>query len=217
MTRGEVDVLVRAVPTREASGCQGVPERSAGSSHQITQTLLACRLGDDDAFRQLMTLTYRDLRRIAHRQLQRGRPGLTLNTTGLIHEAYLKLVNHAQMDWRDRSHFFAVSARAMRQIIVDYAKSRSTHKRGGNAPHVDLDEVQIAASGEAEMLVALDEALQRLASLDERMIRVVECRFFAGFSEQETAEALAVSLRTVQRDWMRARAWLREEMGCRSA
>lgn len=192
-------------------------ERSPDSSHQITQALLACREGDDDAFRQLMNLAYHDLRRIAHRQLERGRPGLTLNTTGLIHEAYLKLVDHAQVDWQDRSHFFAVCARAMRHIIVDYAKRKNAQKRGGNAPHVDLEEVRLATAQEAEMLVALDEALDRLASLDERLIRVVECRFYAGFSEQETAEALAVSLRTVQRDWMRARAWLREEMSCRSS
>jgi RNA polymerase sigma factor (TIGR02999 family) len=180
--------------------------------HSITKALLACRQGDENAFGQLINLIYGDLRRIAHRQLRRERPGLTLNTTGLVHEAYMKLVDHTQVEWQDRSHFFAVAARAMRQIIVDYAKKKSTAKHGGKAIHVELDKVQLGVSRQAELLLALDQALTSLASVDARLIRIVECRFFAGYSEQETAEALGVSLRTAQRDWMRARAWLKEVM-----
>jgi RNA polymerase sigma factor (TIGR02999 family) len=164
---------------------------------RITELLHACRDGDDQAFQQLIPLVYGELRRIAHRQLARERPPLTLNTTGLVHEAYLKLADHSQLDWQGRSHFFAVSARAMRQIIVDYAKKRCSKKRGGTAVRVALGQAELAVERHAELFVALDQALEHLAALDERLVRVVECRFFAGYSESETAEALEVSLRTV--------------------
>ena len=174
--------------------------------------LLAHGAGDEDAFAQLLPMVYQDLRRIAHRQLRRGRPGQTLNTTGLVHEAYLKMVDQSRVSWQDRGHFFAISARAMRQIIVDYARQRLAAKRGGGQPHDPLDENQIAIEEQADWLLAIDEALSRLAKMDARLTKVVECRFFAGLTEEETAEALEVSVRTVQRDWMRARGWLREEM-----
>jgi RNA polymerase sigma factor (TIGR02999 family) len=177
---------------------------------KITQVLLACREGGHEAFDQLVDLVYDDLRRIAHRQLQRSRPGQLLNTTSLVNEAYLKLVDQSQVAWQDRSHFLAVSARAMRHIIVDATRHRSAAKRGGENVHIDLEQVQVPVEQQAETLLMIDRALDQLAELDERLIQVVECRFFAGFTEEETAAALQVSVRTVQRDWKRARAWLKE-------
>lgn len=178
----------------------------------ITHLLRAHGRGEDGAFDRLMPMVYDDLHRIARRQLRRGRPGQTLNTTGLVHEVYLKMVDQAKASWQDRSHFFAISARAMRQIIVDYARQRLAAKRGGGQANVELDESRIAIEAQAGWLLGVDQALERLAALDERMARIVECRFFAGLTEEETAEALGVSVRTVQRDWKRARGWLKEEM-----
>ena len=138
----------------------------------------------------------------------------TIDTTGLVHEAYLKLVDQTRAEYRDRSHFFAVAARAMRQILVDEARRRSAGKRGGGVAAVTLEEDRHGGvSADADFLLSLEEALQSLGRLDPRLPRVVECRFFAGLSEEETADALGISTRTVQRDWMRAKAWLREEMG----
>jgi RNA polymerase sigma factor (TIGR02999 family) len=192
---------------------RAVPRCDPAGSGRITQLLLACRQGDEEAYRQLMSLVYGDLRRIACQQLRRHQPHVTLNTTGLVHELYLKLLGNARIPCRDRSHFLALSARAMRQIIVDYARSRNTQKRRALSPHVRFDEIRLAADRQGRMLVALDEALAGLAELDERLIQVVECRFFAGYSEEETAEALSVCTRTVERDWKRARAWLEHEIG----
>lgn len=186
---------------------------AAGSRPEgVTQLLIAYRDGDREAFDRLVPMIYDDLRRIARRQLRRGSPGQTLDTTGLVHEAYLKLVDPAKVDWQDRGHFLAVSARAMRQVVIGYARKRSAGKRGGGERPVTLDEAQIGIDDQAERLLALDRALERLGAHDERLARVVECRFFAGLSEEETAQALGVSLRTAQRDWMRARAWLKEEL-----
>jgi RNA polymerase sigma factor (TIGR02999 family) len=178
----------------------------------VTELLLAYRDGDRQAFDQLLPLVYDDLRRIARRHLRRSRPGHTLDTTGLVHESYLKMVDQARVDWQDRAHFLAVSARAMRQVLIDYARRRSAAKRGGGVRPATLDEGRVAVEEQAEWLLALDQALARLGERNERLARVVECRFFAGLSEEETAAALGVSLRTVQRDWMRARAWLQEEL-----
>ena len=124
----------------------------------------------------------------------------------------MKLAEHSNVRWRDRGHFFAVAARAMRQVIVDYARQRKALKRGGGVPHVAVTEADLAVEMQAETLIALDRALTNLAAMDPRLIRIVECRFFAGYSERETADALSISLRTVQRDWKRARAWLKVEM-----
>ncbi len=183
---------------------------SVSRGGKITQVLLACREGGQEALDQLVLLVYDDLRRIAHRQLERLRPGQTLDTTSLVNEAYLKLVDQSHVAWKDRSHFMAVSARAMRHIIVDATRHRTAAKRGGGEAHIDLDQVQVAVEQQAETLLMIDKALDQLADLDERLIRVVECRFFAGLTEEETATALAISARTVQRDWKRARAWLKE-------
>jgi RNA polymerase sigma factor (TIGR02999 family) len=199
---------------RKSAAAAGVLVRERRpETREITQILQAWRRGEQEAFKQLMSLAYEELRRIAHRQLRCGKPPLTLDTTGLVHEAYMKLVGGPAMNCRDRAHFFAISARAMRQIIVDYARKRSALKRGRYSPHVPLDRARLPADRQAALILALDEALGALAAIEERLVRVVECRFFAGYTDEETARALAISPRTVQRDWKRARAWLKEEMG----
>lgn len=185
--------------------------RMAGRG-EVTELLYALREGDPDAFDRLVPLVYQDLRRIARGHLRRGRRGETLDTTGLVHEAYVKMVHQTGIGFEDRSHFLAVAAVAMRQIIISNARRHMAAKRGGGATPVTLDERRIAVEQQADQLVAIDDALERLAAFDPRLGQVVECRFFAGLSEEETAEAMGVSLRTAQRDWMRARAWLKEEL-----
>jgi RNA polymerase sigma factor (TIGR02999 family) len=179
----------------------------------ITGLLLAWRAGDRDAFDRLFPLVYDELRRIAHRQLRGERGEHTLGTTALVHEAYLKLVDQTRAQLTDRAHFFAVAARAMRRILVDYARRHRAVKRGGALGQVSLDDATLLAAERADALVALDEALDRLADVDTRLSQVVECRFFGGLDEEETAEALAVTSRTVRRDWVKARTWLAREIG----
>jgi RNA polymerase sigma factor (TIGR02999 family) len=179
---------------------------------QITELLTAHGEGQRGAIERLVPLVYADLRRLARAQLRRRRPGQTLDTTALVHEAYLKLVDQSRVSWRDRGHFFAVSAMAMRQILVDYARRRGRLKRGAGVRELQLEEAADPASRHADHLLELDLALQKLAGHDERLVRVVECRYFAGLTEQETAEALGVSLRTAQREWFKARAWLRGQL-----
>lgn len=178
----------------------------------ITRLLIAHRDGDGSAFEQLVPLIYQDLQRIAHRQLARRRPGETLNTNALVHEAYLKLVNQSHIEINDRNHFFAIAAQAMRQIIIDYARERSTQKRGSGTPTVALDQVTTSVADQAEMLITIDAALSKLSEFNQRQAQVFECRYFAGFTEQETSAALSLPLRTVQRDWMKSKAWLRNEL-----
>ncbi len=161
---------------------------------------------------RLLPLVYDELRRVAHRQLGRERPGHTLSTTALVHEAYLRLVDQTRARWVDRAHFFAVAAGVMRRILVDYARRFRAAKRGGDAQHVDLDLAQVSLDERSEMLINLDEALGRLAELNPRLSQVVECRFFGGMTEEETAEALGVTDRTVRRDWIKAKAWLSREL-----
>ncbi len=187
---------------------------SENSDHQgeITRLLIAHRDGDQLAFEELVPLVYEDLRRIARRQLARHRAQGTLNTTALVHEAYLKLVDQTRVEVNDRNHFFAIAARAMRQIIIDFARKRAAQKRGGGQIPVSLDKVQIGVEEQADMLLAIHDALDRLSELNERLTRVFECRYFAGLTDQETADALSMSLRTVQRDWMKGKAWLRREL-----
>jgi RNA polymerase sigma factor (TIGR02999 family) len=182
-------------------------------STSVTELLLAYRGGDREAFDRMVPLLYDDLRRIAHAQLRRGRRGNTLATTVLVHEVYLKMADQKRLDVRDRGHFLAISAHAMRQVIADHARRRTAAKRGGKDEPIALDDAPQLAETEARWLLDVDQALERLAARHPRMARVVECRFFAGYSEEETAAALDVSLRTVQRDWMKARAWLKEELG----
>lgn len=179
----------------------------------ITQLLRAHAEGEVDAANRLFPLIYTELHRLARRQLGAvGRPGPTLNTTALVHEAYLKLVDQTRVGAGERAHFFALVARAMRQIIIDQARRHRAGKRGGEVRHIPLDESQIAVEDEAESLLALDEAMLRLADFDPRLVQVVECRFFAGLTEDETANTLGVGLRTVQRDWLRARGWLKTDL-----
>ena len=181
-------------------------------SGEITELLDACSRGEMEAFDRLMPLVYDDLRAIAHRRLRLERVDHTLNTTAIVHEAYLKLVDQATATWRDRAHFFAVSARVMRHLLIDYARERKAAKRGGDAIHVPLDERLAGESARAVELLALDEALTALGRHDERLERVVEYRFFGGMTMQETAETLDVSLSTAERDWRRARAYLYEAL-----
>jgi RNA polymerase sigma factor (TIGR02999 family) len=176
--------------------------------HDVTGLLVAWREGDATAVDRLFPLVYQELRRIAHRQLSRERPDLTLGTTALVHEAYLKLVDQTRAQWADRSQFFAISARAMRRILVDHARQHLAGKRGGRRERVNLDEETLSLDQRADLLVAVDEALDRLRAVDERASRVVECRFFGGFTEEETAAALGITDRTVRRDWARAKGWL---------
>ena len=160
-----------------------------------------------------MALVYEELRRIARHRLRRTDRGQTLDTNGLVHEAYLKLVRDQGLRLNDRQHLLALSARAMRQVVVTRARARATGKRGGGQWRVPLEEGEhAAAEAQAEWLLDVDRALELLRQRDERLADLVDCRFFAGMSEEEAAEALGVSLRTVQRDWRRARAWLRAEL-----
>jgi RNA polymerase sigma factor (TIGR02999 family) len=184
------------------------------SSSTITQLLQAHVDGADGAADHLFPLLYDEVRRLAHRQLGAvGRPGATLNTTALVNEAYLKLVDQTRVSSSARAHFLALVARAMRQIIIDYARRSRASKRGGEVRRSTFQESQIAVEDEAEALLALDAAVERLGELDSRLVQIVECRFFAGMTEEETASTLGVGLRTVQRDWLRARGWLKVELG----
>lgn len=159
-----------------------------------------------------MPLVYAELREIARRQMRRD-SGNTLQTTALVHEAFLKLSGGKPQEWNDRCHFLAVAATAMRQIVVDYARRRLSKKRGGGEKALTLDENRIAVHDQAELLIAIDEALDRLGELDPRLSRVVECRFFGGMTEKEMAALLSIDERTVRRDWVKARAWLHRELG----
>jgi len=167
--------------------------------------------GNRAAFSDAYAAVYGELRRIAHRQLRSLRPGATLVTTALVNEAFLKLSRHPA-GWEDRTHFFALAARAMRQILVDYARERRAQKRGGDRPHTTLDEAAIPVEGIAEEMIGIDRALTRLEHVDERLARLVEWRFFGGMTEDEIARARGVTTRTVRRDWQKARAFLYREL-----
>lgn len=175
---------------------------------EITALLAAMREGDRGALDRLFPLVYRELRDRAHGQLARRSTGQTLSTTALVHEAYLKLVGSDHKSYNDRVHFLAVASRAMRQILVDYARQATAAKRGGGGLAVDLDPDKMADPARAEELIALDDALEELERLDDRLARTVELRFFGGLSVEEAAEVLDVSPRTVKRDWRKARAFL---------
>jgi len=174
---------------------------------EITQMLAAARGGDADAWQRLVRLIYADLRQLARRVLAGNRRDQTLNTGALVHECYLRLAQSASAP-NDRNHFFCLAARVMRQVICDYARERIAEKRGGGAVAVTLENLSASEQAEVEQFVELDVALNQLAQHNERQARVVECRFFAGMTDAETADALGISLRTVARDWDAARAWL---------
>jgi RNA polymerase sigma factor (TIGR02999 family) len=182
---------------------------------EITRLLGAHTAGDAAAFERLVPLVYEELREVARRQLRRlGAGGQTLNATALVHEAYDKLLAERSLELRDRGHFFAIAARTMRRILVDHFRHHSAQKRWGGLERVGLEGLDLAAADEADgtRVLAVDSALATLEAIEPRLARLVECRFFCGCSEDETAEALDVSRSTVQRDWRRARAWLRREL-----
>jgi RNA polymerase sigma-70 factor, ECF subfamily len=180
----------------------------------VTHLLLAWGQGDEAALGRLMPLVHGELRRLARRHMAHERPGHTLQTTALVNEAYLKLIDVSQVRWQNRAHFFAMSSRLMRRILVDFARSRNYQKRGGGAQKVSLDEGLLSTERGADLL-ALDDALTELAAVDARKSQVVEMRFFGGLSVEETAESLHVSVDTVMRDWKLAKAWLLRELETR--
>jgi RNA polymerase sigma factor (TIGR02999 family) len=187
------------------------------SRNDVTRLLLAWNDGDKAALDQLTPIVYEELRRVAKRLMRRERAGHTLQTTALVNEAYLRLIDAGSVKWQNRAHFFALSARLMRQILVDFARRRSQLKRGGDADKVLLEEAVIVDGGRSPDLVALDEALAGLAALNRRQSQIVELRYFGGLSEEETAEVLSISVRTVRRDWSLARAWLYRELSRKEA
>ena len=187
-------------------------EPNGPANGPATELLLRANNGDADAIAKLFPLIYDELRRLAHRHLQREATGHTLATTELVHEAFLRLVDQRRVQWTDRAHFLAVAATAMRRILVDHARSYRSLKRGGAIPRVSIESAELATEERAELLVALDEALTRLRELDPRQAQVVECRFFGGMTEEETAEALGIGLRTAKRDWAKAKSWLYQQI-----
>ena len=181
-------------------------------AHQITQMLVRWRAGDQRALDELMPLVYDELHRLAAHYLRGERRGHTLQTSALVNEAYLRLAGHEEIQWQNRAHFFAIAAQAMRRILVDHSRRRGNQKRGGDVPKVALDEALIVSADRAAEVVALDDALTRLAEIAPRKSQLVELRFFGGLSIEETAEVLKVSPGTVMRDWTFAKAWLLREI-----
>jgi len=188
------------------------PRPDEAAQGDITTLLKAWSDGDQTALEKLTPIVYKELHRLAGRYMKGERPGHSLQTTALVNEAYMRLVDYKRMEWQNRAHFFAVSAQLVRRILVEHARRRNL-KRGGGIRHVSLDEVAVTGSGRSADLVALDDALNTLARLDPRKERVVEMRFFGGLSVEETAEVLKVSPVTVMRDWSTAKAWLYRELG----
>jgi RNA polymerase sigma factor (TIGR02999 family) len=178
----------------------------------VTALLARARAGDASALSDVFPLIYGELRRLAERQLRQEPDGHTLSPTALVHEAYMRLVDYARVEWNGRSHFLAVASTAMRRILVEHARAHRSDKRGGTLRRVPIDAVELGTDERSELLLALDEALGRLQTLDRRQAQVVECRFFGGLTEEETAEALGIGLRTAKRDWAKARSWLHREL-----
>jgi RNA polymerase sigma factor (TIGR02999 family) len=192
-----------------SSGPDGASTAAQGD---VTRLLQAWAAGDESALQQLMPLVYQELHRLAHHYMAGEQPGQTLQTTALVHEVYLRLVDVKKVDWQDRAHFYALCARMMRRILVDFARSRSYQKRGAGAAHVQLEEAVTVSAVVGSELLEVDDALQRLSALDFRKGQVVELRFFGGLTVEETAMALKVSPETVMRDWRLAKAWLTREL-----
>jgi RNA polymerase sigma-70 factor, ECF subfamily len=178
----------------------------------VTELLAKAGAGNADALADVFPLVYAELHGLAQRQLRREPDGHTLSPTALVHEAYMRLTGYTRMDWSGRAHFLAVASTAMRRILVEHARGHRSAKRGGVLRRVPIDSVELGTEERSEMLVALDEALARLEALDPRQAKVVECRFFGGLTEEETADALGIGLRTAKRDWAKARSWLHREI-----
>jgi RNA polymerase sigma factor (TIGR02999 family) len=192
-------------------------EANSENPEAIAAALCDLRNGAPNAMERLTPLVYEQLKRIARRHLRAEAPGHTLSTTALVHEAYLKLVDQTRAEWQDRGHFYAVASGAMRRILVDHARRYRAARRGGGddgkpVRPITLDKIEIANTERADVLVALDDALEQLGRFDARQARVVECRFFGGLTEVETASALGISQRTVAREWVTARGWLFQEI-----
>jgi len=185
---------------------------AVSSAQRVTRLLLAWSHGEESALEELTPVVHKELRRLAHRYMGAERPAHTLQTTALVNEVYVRLIDGGRVRWQDRAHFFAVSARLMRRILVDWARSREAKKRGGQPQQVTLDEALLVTRAPGEDLIALDEALQKLSEVDPRKSQVVEMRFFGGLSVKETAEVLKVSPDTVLRDWRLAKLWLLKEL-----
>jgi RNA polymerase sigma factor (TIGR02999 family) len=185
---------------------------AASSTHEVTQLLKAWTTGDEQALEKLTPLVYEQLHRAAQHYMAGQRSGHILQATALVNEVYLQLIDCGQMNWQDRAHFFAMSAHLMRRILIDFARSRGSQKRGGGALQISLDEAPSVCREPDPDLFALDDALKALAAVDERESKVVELRFFGGLSIKETAEVLKVSVETVQRDWRLAKMWLLREL-----
>lgn len=182
-------------------------------THHVTQLLVDWTRGDETALQRLLPIVHDELRVLARRQMAGERPGHVLQATALVNEAYLKLIDLRRMQWQDRAHFFAMASRLMRRILVDAARSRSYQKRGSGLPHATFDEALKVGIDQPKLLVALDDALETLAGMNERQCRVVEMRFFGGLNIEETAAVLKVSPETVKRDWKAAKLWLMRELG----
>jgi RNA polymerase sigma factor (TIGR02999 family) len=181
-------------------------------AQNVTQLLLGWGKGDKEALDQLLPIVYDELRRQAARYLRRERVGHTLQTTALIHEAYIRLVDQRNMQWQNRAHFFGIAAQLMRRILVDHARTKKRAKRGGSDIRVSLADATLVVKSRDLDVVALDEALERLVEIDEQQARIVELRFFSGLTVEETAEVLSISPATVKRDWSMAKAWLHREI-----
>jgi RNA polymerase sigma factor (TIGR02999 family) len=184
----------------------------AASQHEVTDLLRQWRNGDKEALHKLTPLVYEELHRLAHQYIRRERPGHTLQTTALVNEAYLRLVEQKDVEWQSRAHFFAVSAQVMRHILVDYARQHASAKRGGKVERVTLDDNATVSRKRASALVALDEAMQALEEIHPRRSQVVELRYFGGLNNKEASEVLKVSEATIERDWRFAKAWLYREL-----
>lgn len=199
--------LLRSPDEREGRRPQAMQTR-----HEITELLAELSSGNRSALDELVPLVYDELRILARRHMVKERNDHTLDTTALVHEAYLKLVDVQRVTWQDRAHFFAMASRAMRRILIDHARARTRTKRGGKRQRLSLDDIALVSEKQAEDLIALDEALLRLGELSDRQSRVVEMRFFGGLGIEETAQVLGVSPASVKRDWQVARAWLNHEL-----
>ena len=181
-------------------------------SGSVTELLAKAGSGDTSALANVFPLIYEELHRLAQQQLRREPDGHTLSPTALVHEAYMRLIDYSRMEWTGRAHFMAVASTAMRRILVDHARSHRSIKRGGALRRVPIESVDLATDDRAELLIAVDDALSKLKEIDPRQARVVECRFFGGMTEEETAEALGIGLRTAKRDWAKAKMWLHREI-----
>lgn len=185
------------------------------SSQLVSELLQAWRAGDPAALERLTPLVYAELHRLAHRYMRRENAGHTLQTSALVNEAFVRLLEHQQVDWQNRAHFFGLAAQMMRHILLDHARTQTRAKRGGGARQVAFDETAIVSGERAAELIALDDALNDLAALDPRKSRLVELRFFGGLNNEEVAEVLGMSLRTVEREWRKAKAWLHRALNKR--